>query len=138
MNVLKKLHQEHEAVNSILNEMEEAAFWAKWIAAARRFGRANVRLVAEAPKPRIRDDLGLRDETELVKAMKVLLERHIQEEEAVVWRNIRRHVPAAKRAKLDAKFLAARRQDARLPIPAQPVRSPISAPLFASRDARAA
>jgi hypothetical protein len=133
MNVLKKLHQEHEAVNSILHEMEEAAFWAKWIAAARRFGRANVRLVAEAPKPRIRDDLGLRDETELVKAMKVLLERHIQEEEAEVWRNIRRHVPAAKRAKLDAKFLAARRQDARIP-----VRAPISAPMFASRDARAA
>jgi hypothetical protein len=138
MNVLKKLHQEHEAVNSILHEMEEAAFWAKWIAAARRFGRANVRLVAAPPKSRVRDDLGLRDETELVQAMKVLLERHIQEEEAEVWRNIRRHVPAAKRAKLDAKFLAARRQDARLPIPALPLRAPISAPLFAARDARAA
>jgi hypothetical protein len=108
MNVLKQLHQEHDAINTILDDIEEAAFWSKWIAAAKRFGRGNVRLVA-APQR------SAADEARIVQAMRQVLEQQMRDEQTQVWRQVRRHFPAPKRARLDSKYLPAAGQPAKAP-----------------------
>ena len=111
MNILDRLHEEHEMVKSVLAEIEASSTSRpsallkpfRPAAAPRRHERAAEQhstpaVVVRLPVPR---ELS---EDALVRAMKERIERHIQEEEFEVWKNVRKFLSADQRRIMDARF----------------------------------
>jgi hypothetical protein len=94
LNVLDQLRHERETVKSILAEMEESPepTPSKATAFLRRFTGLPGSDAEYA--------------SAVVKAMRARLERHVEEEEFEVWKNLRRFLTSDQRRKMDARFAA--------------------------------